>query len=435
MEKKNKKRVLIITYYWPPSGGAGVQRWLKFAKYLPEFDVEPFILTVDPKYASYPLIDSSLVDEVGSEINVFKTKSFEILKIFEFFFGKKNVPFGGFSNVNKQSFLQIVSRFIRGNFFIPDARKGWNRFAYKKAKQLIKDFNIDSVITTSPPHSLQLVGLKLKRKLNIKWICDFNDPWTDIYYYKDLLHTKLAKSIDLRYEKKVLENTDRIIVNCESNRDLFLSKTKKLNQADFTIIPNGFDPADFSENRSILNKKFVITYTGTIADNYNAEVFYKALAQVISKNSDVNILLKFVGSFSIGNHALLKKYNLDQYTITEYYVPHYQSVEYLKESTVLLNVFPDTQYANGVPGKLCEYVAARKPIISISPLQGDSADILKKTKSGKAFTRDMLEELIMYLEDLIAKWKETGNLNLAHNEEIEKLSRKYGAEIIARLID
>jgi len=203
----------------------------------------------------------------------------------------------------------------------------------------------------------------------------------------------------------------------------------------FTIIPNGFDPSDFTESHMNSNPDFFITYTGTIADNYNADIFFECMNQIITNNKDINIKIRFVGSFSKGNHELVKKYNLEKNTIIEGFVPHYKSVNYLQESAVLLNIFPDTEFADGVPGKLCEYVAARKPIISISPIQGDSAEILRNTKSGKAFSRDMKEELISYLNDLILKWKETGNYNLPYNNEIEKLSRKYGAEIIAKLIN
>src|SRR6056297_3000252 len=134
------KKVLIITYYWPPSGGAGVQRWLKFAKYLPEFGIEPIILTVDPEYASYPQRDESLEKDIHPELKVVKTKSFEPLSVLSGLFGQKNVPYGGFTNVNKRSFLQTVLRFIRGNFFIPDARIGWNRFDYRAAKEIILKF-------------------------------------------------------------------------------------------------------------------------------------------------------------------------------------------------------------------------------------------------------------------------------------------------------
>ncbi|MEJ2628853.1 MAG: hypothetical protein P8078_09880, partial [bacterium] len=164
-----------------------MQRWLKFTKYLPEFGIKPYILTVDVKYASYFQVDESLKKDIPPDITVFTTKSFEALNILSTLIGGKNVPYGGFTNVNKRSFLQYILRFIRGNFFIPDARVGWNGFAYRKAKDIIKKYKIDTIITTSPPHSTQLIGLKLKKKFNIPWIADFRDPWTDIYYYNDLL--------------------------------------------------------------------------------------------------------------------------------------------------------------------------------------------------------------------------------------------------------
>ncbi|MBL7970684.1 MAG: glycosyl transferase, partial [Prolixibacteraceae bacterium] len=154
------KRVLIITYYWPPSGGAGVQRWLKFAKYLPEFGWQPVILTVDPKYASYPQRDESLLAEIDDRCLVYTTRSFELYDLYKLISGKKEVPYGGFANESKGGLLQPVFKFLRGNFLLPDPRKGWNKFALKKAVELIRQFNIDTVITTSPPHSTQLIGLK-----------------------------------------------------------------------------------------------------------------------------------------------------------------------------------------------------------------------------------------------------------------------------------
>jgi hypothetical protein len=234
---EEKRKVLIITYYWPPSGGAGVQRWLKFAKYLPEFGVEPIVLTVDPKYASYPQRDESLEKDIHQKLKVYKTKTFEPLNLLSGILGKKNVPYGGFTNVNKKSFLQTILRFIRGNFFIPDARVGWNNYAYKKAKEIIEEYKIDTVITTSPPHSTQLIGLELKKKLSITWIADFRDPWTDIYYYKDLLHTCLAKRLDKNKEQEVSNNLFHDLYNC------FLSSAKG-GSILFGIIPNRVSPTN-----------------------------------------------------------------------------------------------------------------------------------------------------------------------------------------------
>ena len=165
------KKVLIITYYWPPSGGAGVQRWLKFAKYLPEFGWQPVILTVDPQYASYPQRDESLSSEVSSDCLVYTTKSFEFYNFYKLISGKKEVPYGGFANESKEGTLQKLSKFIRGNFLLPDPRKGWNKYAFRKAVELITQHNIDIVVTTSPPHSTQLIGLKLKQKLKHSLDC------------------------------------------------------------------------------------------------------------------------------------------------------------------------------------------------------------------------------------------------------------------------
>ena len=205
------KKVLIITYYWPPSGGAGVQRSLKFVKYLPLFGIEPIVITVDAEQATYPILDSTLLNEVSEDVRVVRTRSFEPLKILSAIKGKESVPHGGFANSNKESITQRTLRFIRGNFFIPDARKGWVSFAVKAASEIIEKEKIDTVFVSSPPHSSQLIGLELKKKYNIKWIADMRDPWTDIYYYKDLLQTKFSAARDAVYERQVLEGADEVI--------------------------------------------------------------------------------------------------------------------------------------------------------------------------------------------------------------------------------
>ncbi|MBA7559552.1 hypothetical protein ES708_01167 [subsurface metagenome] len=187
------KKVLIITYYWPPSGGAGVQRWLKFVKYLPEFNIQPYVLSVNPKYASFPLLDKSLEKEVPESVQVFKTKSREPFSFYKKVTGESEIPYAGFVNQGNPGFLNKIARAIRGNLFIPDARVGWNKFALKKALEIIQKYEIDTLITTSPPHSTQLIGLKLKNKTGVNWIADLRDPWTDIYYYKQMYHTIWAK--------------------------------------------------------------------------------------------------------------------------------------------------------------------------------------------------------------------------------------------------
>ena len=160
----NLKKVLVITYYWPPSGGAGVQRSLKFVKYLSKMGFSPIVLTVDEAKASYPLNDQSLLKEVPKNVKVVRTNSFEPLNILSSIIGKKNVPYGGFANANKESKKQKFLRWVRGNFFIPDARVGWTKYAVDEARKIIKEEDIDCVYISSPPHSSQLIGLKLKQE-------------------------------------------------------------------------------------------------------------------------------------------------------------------------------------------------------------------------------------------------------------------------------
>ena len=179
---RHMKKVLIISYYFPPSGGSGVQRWLKFVKYLPEFGYEPIVLTVDPTVASYPQIDATLLQDIPSLVRVERTTTREMLSLYKRVSPTKEIPYGGFANENTQGLFSTISRFIRGNFFLPDPRRGWNKFAYKKACELIEQEQIDTVITTSPPHSTQLIGLKLKKRFpSIQWIADLRDPWRDIF--------------------------------------------------------------------------------------------------------------------------------------------------------------------------------------------------------------------------------------------------------------
>ena len=186
-------KALIITYYWPPSGGAGIQRWLKFAKYLPEFGWQPVILTVNEQHAVYPLTDNSLEKEVANNITVYRTAATNWFRFYSS--NKAKVPSAGFASNLNNSIKGKISRFIRGNFFIPDPRRGWNKFAFAKACEIIEKENITTIITTSPPHSTQLIGLKLKKKFKeLKWIADLRDPWTDIYYYDMFYPTWIKKN-------------------------------------------------------------------------------------------------------------------------------------------------------------------------------------------------------------------------------------------------
>jgi glycosyltransferase involved in cell wall biosynthesis len=259
-------KVLIVTYYWPPSGGAGVQRWLKFSKYLPEFGWEPIILTVDPEYAAYPVTDFSLNDDIPASIKVVTTPATNYFSIYKK--DKSKIPTAGFANNIDNTFKGKLLRFVRGNFFLPDPRRGWNKYAFKKACELIEAEGIRHIITTSPPHSTQLIGLNLKKKYRfIKWTVDLRDPWTDIYYYKQFYPTLISKAVDVRYEIRVLKRADNIITVGESLKTLFSSKVNNI-EKKIRVITNGYDESDFKEVPKVIPKRFTITYVGTLSDIY-----------------------------------------------------------------------------------------------------------------------------------------------------------------------
>ncbi|MBW8327139.1 MAG: glycosyltransferase family 4 protein [Prolixibacteraceae bacterium] len=421
------KKVLIITYYWPPSGGAGVQRWLKFAKYLPEFGWQPVILTVDPHYASYPQRDESLLAEVDSNCLVYTTKSFELYNLYKWVSGKKEVPYGGFANESKEGLLQKASKFLRGNFLLPDPRKGWNKYALKKAAELIQEFNIDTVVTTSPPHSTQLIGLKLKQKFNIRWIADLRDPWTDIYYYNQFKHTALALKIDKSYERKVIENADRLVTVSEDVKRIFAEKSSLQIAAKTAVVPNGFDEEDFRITEVQAETRKIITYTGTISEAYDVDAFLDALVQMDTSLKS-NLLIRFVGKVPSSVAQKFRNTGLEVELVG--YVDHSKSIEYLFRSDLLLLVIPKVKNNQGIlTGKFFEYLASQKTVLAIGPVDGDLARIMEETQCGKLFDYADADGMLRFAEEkLNAPFTPSGNV-LAKSYSRKELTRKI-AEIL-----
>jgi len=416
------KKVLIITYYWPPAGGPGVQRWLKFAKYLPEFGWQPIVITVDENYASYPQTDPSLLDEVGG-VEVYKTKSIEILNLYSSLKNNKQVPYGGFSNEGNPSFLKKISRFVRGNFFIPDPRKAWNKHAYKKAVEIIKENNIDVVVTTSPPHSTQLIGLKLKKN-NIakKWISDLRDPWTDIFYYNKFYPTKFAKNIDKKLEREVILTCDELITVSNSMKKNY---SKKYNVANKThVITNGFDDDDFDDvtNFEYSNE---IVYTGTISDDYPLN----KIIELAKKTSVFNF--KFIGKVTDGFRRKIREENLGNRFKFVSTISHKEIVLEMAKAAVLLLLIPDVDNNEGiVTGKIFEYLKSNRPIYAIGPKTGDVHDILHNTNAGEIV--DYNDNDYLFLRKLEEDFV-NGKLRIK-SKNIDAYSRKNIASELAKII-
>ena len=375
-------KVLIITYYWPPSGGAGVQRWLKFSQYLPEFGWEPVVLTIDPEFAAYPVKDYSLESEISGSIKVYKTRATDYFAIYKK--DKSKIPSAGFANNFDNSLKGKLLRFIRGNFFIPDPRKGWNKYAIKKASEIIREQSIIHIITTSPPHSTQLIGLSLKKQFpSLHWHCDLRDPWTDIYYYKKFYPTFISKAIDRHYEKSVLRNADTVTVTSPTQRELYLSKVPAAESKMF-VVPNGYDENDFKGIEKTKEDTCTITYIGTLSDVYPLTGLLLALKKV--KDSGLVFKLSFTGLVTSEKRSEIVAALSKDYVVFNDYAEHKEAIKAMVNSTFLLLIIPDVENNKGViPGKLFEYMATANPIICLGPEESDAARIIKENNAGVTF--------------------------------------------------
>lgn len=390
------KKVLLVTYYWPPAGGPGVQRWLKFVKYLPEFDVEPVVFV--PENPTYPIIDKSFEEEVPKSAIVIKRPIFEPYKYAQLFSKKdtQTISSGIIEEKEKQSFLQKSLLFIRGNFFIPDARKYWVKPSVKFLEEYLQRENIDTIITTGPPHSLHLIGLALKKELNLKWIADFRDPWTSIGYHHQLKLTTGSQQKHEKLEKEVLTSADQIITTSFTTAEDF----KKITSQPISVITNGFEK---EENPSIatLDKKFTFAHIGSLLSGRNPENLWQVFVELIEENKAFKeaFELKLIGKVSQQVLDSIEKHKLQPYLNNLGYVPHHEAIAQQRSAQVLLLLEIDSEKTRGIiPGKLFEYLQARRPIIAIGPKEWDVIKILEDVGGGEFFsyrTKNRLKKKIL----------------------------------------
>lgn len=386
----------IITYYWPPAGGPGVQRWLKLSKYLAREGVELYVVTVDAEKATYPLRDDGLLEDVAANITVCRTGTSEKFGAYKKVTGKKSVPFSGFSGEDeKVSLLQKLARFVRGNFFVPDARKGWNTHAYEAAAELVLSENIRHWITTSPPHSTQLVGLKLKKQFGVHWTADFRDPWTDIYYYRKFYPTLLTRWYERGLERKVFTTCDELISVSPSWSNLYEQKGG-LKKGSVHTLTNGFDPEDFGALTPKRPAKFTLLYAGTLAAQYPCAELVAALNTL-----DFEMNLRIVGSWDGQSRRALEAVG-DHVNVTfEEYVPKAQLNQRLLDCHLMLFLLPNVASATGhVPGKLFDYLGAGNPILGLGPVAGDAAQIITRASAGVVFDYTEVEAIALYVRGM-----------------------------------
>lgn len=411
---KDSNKLLILTYYWPPSGGSGVQRWVYFVKYLKELGWNPYVITVDETQASYPVLDFEFLEEV-KDVKVIRTDTKEPLKIYsQILTGSTNkgIPQGA---VSKKGWFSKMAAFVRGNFFIPDARKGWNNFAKREAEQLISQEGIQKVITTGPPHSTHLLGLQLKTQFGIQWWADFRDPWTDIFYNKDLYRTAWAKRIDARWEEKVLQSADGILTTVGGNLVRKL-QTKAPNQS-FHVLPNGYDaPLMFSTPKTIL-KPFHVVYTGLLTENQDYLPVIKVLDE-LADQYDVRLSLAGNISFTIIDKI---KNNASKIEVDfKGYLAHKDAIALMKSGDLLLNfVFRDADQ-DMISGKLMEYLASGVPVLSIGNPKSEHGRLLVKFPLAQTILSTDKPAIKKFVGLIIQKKRNTKN----QREGIENWSRE-----------
>lgn len=413
------KRVLIITYYWPPAGGPGVQRWLKFAKYLPEFGWEPVIFT--PENPSYPVLDESLLGQVPADLEIIKTKIWEPYQWAEKWNKRnKNFKAGQFDIGTNQSWKTKVSLWVRGNFFIPDARVFWVKPSIGYLEKYLKENKIDVLVTTGPPHSLHLIGLGLKERFpQLKWIADFRDPWTDISYYQHLKLTRFADQKHRKLEQKVFDNADVTLATSFTDAENFKQKG-----ANAVCITNGFDEEELPKQEAIKETKFTLSYVGMLEQLRNPVCLWEVLEDLV-KDQDFakDFELKLVGKVDEQILEEIKSKRLGECLEYLGYVSHERALVEMQKSSLLLLTNFDREASKGIiPGKLFEYLAMQKQIISFGPKESNVAKILEETGAGQHFGYTDREMIKAFVLEQYQDWKE-GKPQL-NTLKIQEFSRK-----------
>jgi glycosyltransferase involved in cell wall biosynthesis len=412
------KRVLIITYYWPPAGGGGVMRWLKMSKYLPEWGWQPVICT--PENPDPSVIDESLLEEVPPEAETLKVPIWEPYDLYRKLTGKpKNARFkaGHISEASSGSWKDKLSVFIRGNLLIPDPRVFWVNPAVRFLKNYLKEKPVDLIVSTGPPHSMHLIALKLKKQFpSIPWLADFRDPWTGIDFYHQLKLTWLADKLHHKMERMVLTSADVVtVVSPDMKRT-----TEALCRRTVHVVYNGFDPGDFGDIDPLDDRFFIISHFGAFNRDRNPSALWKTLAELGAEipafKEKLKIRLIGQTDFNIVNEA--GQLGLSGQLEIFSHIDHKPGLKLLGQSAVLLLPLNNAPNAMGIlPGKMFEYLALKRPVLAIGPLTSDCEEIIIKTNAGYYCDFGDTKGLKASLEQLFKAWQKGERISEKQNNE------------------
>jgi hypothetical protein len=423
------KKLLIITYYWPPAGGPGVQRWLKFVKYLPDFGIQPIVYI--PENPTYPIIDENLVQEISEKAIILKQKIFEPYQLASFLSKNKTkkISSGIIPNQKKQSFLDKAFLWIRGNLFIPDARVFWVKPSVAYLEKYIVENNIDTIVTSGPPHSLHLIGLELKQKLDLKWFADFRDPWTTIGYHKSLRLSRFAAKKHKALEHQVLNTADTIIVTSKTTKTEFEAITNQ----PIAVITNGYDTENVE--KQTLDSKFSLAHIGSFLSERNPLILWESLVELLNEIPDFksHLEVKLIGAVSQEVLETISQFGLNTYLNNLGYVSHAEAIAHQRKSQVLLLIEIDSEDTKSIiPGKLFEYMVSNRPILAIGPKGSDFAEIITETKTGVFFDYSEKMKLKSVILDFYNLFLE-GKLQV-NGVGLQRYSRKNLTKELSQLI-
>lgn len=379
------KKVLVISYYWPPSGGAGVQRWLKFVKYLGEFGWEPVVYT--PENPEAPARDESLLKDIPKGLQVLKQPAWEPYDLYKRFVGMKKgdaINAGFLSESKKPKRTEQWAIWLRGNFFIPDARCFWISPSVKYLKAFLQSNPVDAIVSTGPPHSMHLIARKLQQQFQLPWLADFRDPWTQIDFYNQLKLSRLADLKHHRLEKQCLKHANRVVVVSPGMAQAFNTILPR----PYEVITNGYDEASIPAVAPAIDSEFSIAHIGSLNKDRNPKLLWRVLAQLTQQHPDFKkaLKIKLIGKTDFHVKADLQANGLAENLIEIAYLPHNEVVLEQQKSQINLLLINQTPNANMIlTGKLFEYLAAQRPILCIGPTAGDAAQILKESGAGITF--------------------------------------------------
>jgi len=409
-------KVLLITYYWPPAGGSGVQRWLKFIKYFSCFGIDPIVYTVENP--SYAIEDESLMSEVPADLQVIREPIWEPNNILSKLKTNEAKQSAGFLNPDP-SFLQRQMHYIRANYFIPDARKYWIKPSVRKLTTFLKENPVDVIISTGPPHSVHMIGYELKKLLGIKWLADFRDPWTNIDYFHNLPLTKGARKKHHELEDEVLKEADAILVVGKTMREEFIDRNQNV-----YVVSNGFDDR-VDDDEVIMDRKFSISHIGMMNADRNPKIFWQALRELIDENEDFSrdLSVKLIGKCDEEVYQTVNDFALNNYVNFVAYVAHKDVLKFQRSSQLLLLAVNNVPSSRSViTGKVFEYLQSNRPIIGIGPVDGDLAVILNESEAGHMVDFDDLVSMKKILKSYYEQFK-SGELP-THTKNIDRYHRK-----------